>query len=49
VSFSTFRAPFSAWDEADVKNVFFEHHSGLLAFYTRAAARGDAVIKAFWY
>ncbi|QIP85015.1 hypothetical protein GLX30_14380 [Streptomyces sp. Tu 2975] len=46
---TAFRAPFSAWDEADVRNVFFEHHSGLLAFYTRAAARGDAVIKAFWY
>ncbi|MFH8928830.1 DUF1877 family protein [Streptomyces pristinaespiralis] len=46
---TAFRAPFSAWDEADVKNVFFEHHSGLLAFYLRAAARGDAVIKAFWY
>lgn len=46
---TAFRAPFSAWDEADVKNVFFEHHSGLLAFYLRAAARDDAVIKAFWY
>ncbi|MEU5536937.1 DUF1877 family protein [Streptomyces sp. NPDC020362] len=38
----------SGWDEAEVGQVFLDHHRDLLGFYGRAAAAGHAVIKAVW-
>lgn len=41
--------PFSAFDEAEVKGWFLIHHTDLQGFYTRTAATGHTVVKAFWY
>ncbi|MCX4791170.1 MULTISPECIES: DUF1877 family protein [unclassified Streptomyces] len=37
------------WAEEDVRDIYDQHHAGLLAFYQRAAMAGRAVVKGFWY
>ncbi|MFI2373071.1 DUF1877 family protein [Streptomyces sp. NPDC018833] len=37
------------WDAGEIRGIYLRHHTGLRIFYERAAASGQAVVKAFWY
>ncbi|MGW1894936.1 DUF1877 family protein [Streptomyces sp. NPDC002004] len=38
----------SGWDEAEVRQEFFNYHRRLQGFYERAATAGHAVVRAVW-